>query len=500
MAVEHLSEDLKRLTTDLTSEDSEAWELGTVEQRGIEQIPEADRRLTPRGLAGLWAGGQWQVTYLVFGLLVASLGLSLWQAIAVILVGNLSYAVTGLASLQGPRTGTTTFGTSRAAFGWNANRVIGLFNWLTMVGYEVLNIYIIVSLAAELLDLGNITHLNFGVQLLMVVIAAAIQLILPILGHATITRFLGWIVWPFILLFAVMSVLVLKDTNFPTHTASFGLWTVALSIVISAGGLGWSTEANDFSRYLPRRTSSRATILSVIVGAAIPSVLIELLGACAFYTSRGAFDVVGVSTSFSDWFKIPFLIFAMAQIWCTGALTVYSSGVTVQAIGLPIRRWIATLMDGIIGTCLAVAALASAHFYSDLAGFVLYAIVWAAPWVSIFLVDWYLRRGRYVSKDLVANQRGLYWHNGGFHWPAVVAQALGMGAALMWLDGSAAFPKFTGPLAKSAFGGSDLSWLMGAAVAGVVYLGLAHGSVRREAANQSSLVDPAQPQRHQVPA
>jgi NCS1 family nucleobase:cation symporter-1 len=480
------------LTTDLTAEEHEAWRAGAVEQRGIQHIPDDERRLTTRGLAGLWAGTQWNVAYIVFGLIVASFGLSLWQTIVVILVGNLSYILTGLASLQGPEAGTTSFAVSRAPFGQNANRIVGFFNWLTMVGYEVLNIYLAVAIAASLFALGDVTGLSFGVQLLLVVAAAVIQLLVPLMGHATITKIMSWIVWPFVVLFAIMAVLVLKHISFPTHNGSFGTWTLALAVIISAGGIGWAIEGNDFSRYLPRGTSQRSTVAAVLLGAGLPTVLLELLGACAFYTSGKVFDVIGVSDSFSDWFRIPFLILAMIQVWCTGALVVYSSGVTIQAIGIPLKRWAATALDGIIGIALALFVVTSGSFYSKLAGFVLYAIVWAVPWTAILLTDWILRRGRYDSHDLLLERGGRYWRKGGIHWPAIIAQALGMGAALLWLDASTAYPAFTGPL-SSSFGGSDLSWLTGFVVAAVVYLVLAGPSVRREgrAATADSIPDDA---------
>ena len=64
-------------------------------------------------------------------------GLSVPQAIAVILIGNLFYALLGFASLQGPKTGTTAFMVSRAPFGQNGNRLVALFNWITQVGFEI---------------------------------------------------------------------------------------------------------------------------------------------------------------------------------------------------------------------------------------------------------------------------------------------------------------------------------------------------------------------------
>ncbi len=478
-----------RLTTDLEAEEHEGWHPGSVEQRGIEHVPTDERSLTNRALAGLWAGSQWNIAYIVFGLLVASFGMPLWQTIAVILVGNLSYIATGLVSLQGPQAGTTTMTINRAPFGHNANRAIGVLNWATMIGYEVLDIYLAVTISASLFGIGDVAHLGFGVQLLMVVLAAGIQVLLPLLGHATITTVLSKLVLPFIILFGVMTVLVLRHTSFPTHAGSLSTWTLALAVVVASGGLGWVSQANDFSRYLPTTASKRGTVLAVMIGAGIPTVLLELLGACAFSLSKGAFTVVGVADSFSDWFRIPFLIFALVQVWCTGALVVYSSGVTVQAIGLPIRRWAATLVDAVVGTAVTMFVITDGSFYAKLSGFVLYAIVWLAPWTGVYLADWVMRRGRYDSHDLLRESGGRYWHRAGINWAGVIAQLIGMGVTLLWLDAATAFPSFTGPISKS-LGGSDLSYLVGFLVGGLIYVVLARRSVARELALPDSVHTP----------
>jgi len=54
-------------------------------------------------------------------------GFSFLQTLSLIIIGNLSYFLLGLASLQGPDAGTTVFGINRAAFGPNGNRVIAFF-------------------------------------------------------------------------------------------------------------------------------------------------------------------------------------------------------------------------------------------------------------------------------------------------------------------------------------------------------------------------------------
>lgn len=93
-----------------------------IEQRGIDLIPDAERKMTPGGLFWLWAGAVFNVEFFFYGTFIMTFGLSVTQAVAAILIGNLFYALLGFASLQGPRTGTTAFMVSRAPFGQNGNR------------------------------------------------------------------------------------------------------------------------------------------------------------------------------------------------------------------------------------------------------------------------------------------------------------------------------------------------------------------------------------------
>ena len=53
----------------------------------------------------MWAGALFNVEYVVYGALIMSFGLRFWQAALVIVVGNLSYLIAGLGSLQGPKAG-----------------------------------------------------------------------------------------------------------------------------------------------------------------------------------------------------------------------------------------------------------------------------------------------------------------------------------------------------------------------------------------------------------
>ncbi len=459
-----------------------------IEQRGIDLIPDDERKMKPSGLFWLWSGAVFNVEFLFYGTLIMTFGLSVEQAVAAILIGNVFYAFLGWSSLQGPKTGTTAFMVSRAPFGQNGNRLVALFNWGTQVGFEIEGIYFVVATIILLFSLHG-TTLNGPAKIVVIILAALLQMVLPLLGHATISKILRYLAYIFIVFFAVLAGFTfnrLHLSTFHEHPVTFAVWTTALVLIISTGGLGWTENGNDYSRYLPRGTAGSRTFWSATLGGAIPSIILELLGVFAYTITTKTVGIaqLGVPQSFPSWFVTPFLIFAIFQLLAINTIDMYSSGVTLQALGLPVRRWGAVIIDTVVCAVVTGIILFHGNFYADFSGFLLYIVVWLAPWFGILMVDYLLRGRDYHSLSLRSARDGVYWRNGGIHWPAVIAQVVGMVAALMWINAAFAVPSYTGPLSNHFPGlhGGDFSWALGIVVGALVYWLLGARSVRQEAA------------------
>jgi len=456
--------------------------ITAVEHRGIEYVPLSERWGRPRNLFWMWAGAIWNVEFLVYGVLaVVVFGLSFPQALAVILVGNLTYLLTGLASLQGPRAGTTCFGVSRAAFGPNGNRVPSLFNWITQVGFEIEGIALIVFSGMALAGEAGISPVPTWLKVVLVLGAVAVQAVLPLLGHAAVLKVLRLLAIPFVVLFAIMTAFVAHRYHAGPPSASWGAMTIFLALVISAGGLGWTENANDYSRYLAPTASKARIVVAVTLGGAIPSVLLEALGAAlgTELPKAAELSVTGLTAGFPGWFVVPYLIFAILQLFAINTLDLYSSGVTLQSLVPGLHRIACVGIDTVICAGVAAYAVFSSRFYALLSDFLLFIIVWLGPWCAIYLVDSWLRRNRYEPASLLNEAGGRYWRRGGIHWRALVAQFLGMGAAALWLN---AYPPYVGPLASRLGGplGSDFSVFLGLIVGGAAYWLLAREPVRAE--------------------
>ncbi len=454
------------------------------EERGIELIPESEQRMRPIGLFWLWAGAIFNVEFLVYGALIVSFGLSFTQALLVILFGNLAYFAVGLMSLQGPLTGTTAMMVGRGVFGRRGNAAPSFFNWITQEGYEVLGLVLVVLLVSSLFTHSGLL-VHAGLKIVILIGAVVVQFILPFLGHAAIEKTLRYLSFVFIVVFAVMAFLVLPHVHLSAlhQHGSWQLVTSALIVIVSAGGLGWIENANDYSRYIPPTASKTKIVFSAALGGMIPSILLEILGALAYTVSPKVAAVTGVPSAFAGWFFWPFVILALPQLFSIGTIDLYSAGVTLESLGLRLKRTYSVIVNIVVAGAVALLVLLVGNLYTDLSGFLDYTLVWLAPWFSIYFVDYLLRRGRYDVKSLVSERGGVYWRNGGFNVRALVSLGLGMLAAIMWIDGQYYVPSFMGPLSR-ATGGADFSWILGIIVGGGLYYALSFRKIADETSSR----------------
>ena len=123
----------------------------TSRRHGIDVIPPAERHGRPRELFWVWMSANVVYLYFVLGGVLVLLGLSIWEALAITVVGNLWWAAVGWLAVSGPASGAPSVAIMRAMFGVRGNRVfggglgvaIGLF-------YEIINIAV-ATLAANAL-------------------------------------------------------------------------------------------------------------------------------------------------------------------------------------------------------------------------------------------------------------------------------------------------------------------------------------------------------------
>jgi purine-cytosine permease-like protein len=172
-------------------------------------------------------------------------------------------------------------------------------------------------------------------------------------------------------------------------------------------GVGWVNSAADYSRYLPRNASTAGVVGWPTFGGSLPVVILVtygvlLCGSDAKLSKAIALDPIGaLTTILPTWFLVPFALVAIGGLVSGAVLDIYSSGLTLLALGLPTPRWVAAAIDGVLmvlGTIYIVWV--ADNFLGVFMAFLITLGVPMAAWCGCFLADLLLRRKDYDEAKL----------------------------------------------------------------------------------------------------
>jgi NCS1 family nucleobase:cation symporter-1 len=444
---------------------------GQVEVHGIDFIPDAERHGRARELFMIWAASNITYLYIVVGGALILLGLNPWEAMAVVVAGNLFWAWPGILATSGPSSGTPSSVVMRSMFGVRGNRVnVAIVGWGISVAYEAINLAI-GSLAGFALVQHLGLHANLGVKLAIVFATAVVTLTISVYGHATIVRLSGGFTVLLAGSVAILGYCILRHANWhfaPAADAPHGaaLWAAACIglTVVASGPLSWGVSA-DYARYLPATTSAKSVAWWTAIGGFIPSVVLGGLGVLA----GTVIDMTDPQTSFKailpSWFYPLFLLVIVIGSMTNNILTAYSSGLALQAVGIPWSRALTVFFDGVVGVAITCYALFLSNFLSTLNNILELSVALLAPSLTIYLVDVLLRRNRYDGRQLHdETPTSPFWFNRGVNWAGVTAQIVGTTVSLLCADTTL----LVGPISRQ-LGGADLSALSGPIVAATIY-------------------------------
>ena len=113
-------------------------------------------------------------------------------------------------------------------------------------------------------------------------------------------------------------------------------------------------------------------------------------------------DPIGALTSLlPTWFLIPFALVAILGLVGGAILDLYSSGLTLVSIGLPVKRHIAASIDAVIMLAGTIYIVWFAdNFFFPFQGFLITLGVPVAVWSAIFVADVVMRKRSYSEIDL----------------------------------------------------------------------------------------------------
>ncbi|RSS38767.1 cytosine permease [Streptomyces sp. WAC08241] len=448
---------------------------GRVEAHGIDHIPDEERHGHPRELFSVWAAANVNYLSLVIGGALVLMGLSLWQALGVIVVGNLFWVLTGLLATSGPAAGAPSEVITRAVYGVRGNRVNNAIGgWLVSVCYFALNLAAAATAAFALVEKAGVA-VTVPVEVAVVVVIAALTLVISVYGHGLIIKLYLPITLALAAAFAVVAFAVLRHADFSYAPAArlsgAELWSLLLAgtTMIASGPLSYTTSA-DFSRYLPRTASKKAIVGWTALGAFLPSVVVCALGALA----ATAVDMTDPQTALQEilpgWFVPVFLLALVLGTIAINALTAYSAGLALQAVGLRVRRSVSVLLDGAVAVALTLYGVLVSHFLETVSNALQVITVLVGPLMAVYATDVLLRRCRYDGVALSdETPGGPFWYTAGVNRAGALALVVGVAAASLCVD-----TLYTGPVA-TALGGLDLSLPVGMGVSAALYALLMRG-------------------------
>jgi purine-cytosine permease-like protein len=389
-----------------------------LEINGPNTIQESERQGTARSLFWPWAGANVSLLALSYGSFFLGFGISFRQATFAAIIGTIaSFFLVGISSLAGKRSNAPTMVLTRASFGVKGSIVPGVLSYFIFVGWET----VLVSLAT--LATGTVFSRIGGVDhnpalILGFVIAVSLTVFGGVLGFGVIMKLQKLLTVITVAMTVVYIGLTIDTVNWSAVYAikdgSTQGFIGALIFGVTGIGLGWVNCAADYSRYLPRTVSSKAVVGWTIFGASVVPIILVVYGAALAGSSKDlstaiATDPIGaLTTLLPTWFLIPFALIAILGLVGGAILDLYSSGLALVSIGVPIKRHQAAAIDATImlGGSIYIVWIAD-NFFFPFQGFLITLGVPIAVWSAIFVADVIMRKKTYSEKDLY-DPRGMY--------------------------------------------------------------------------------------------
>ena len=439
-----------------------------IEQAGIEHIPEEARHGSPGRVFTLWFAANLTVADYVIGVLsVQVFGLTVAQALPVLLVGNIAGGLLlGLSASMGPKLGYPQMLSSRSSFGRKGNYPLGALNWISTVGWFTVNTILGVA-ALQAVYPG----LNFY---LAATVLVAVQVVVAVYGHDFIHLFEKVMSIVLGVLFLGVFVLTLPrlgdafsfvppggSSGFPALGAVGIVFAASFSYIMS-----WSPYASDYSRYLPSSSSGRRVALYALAGGAGASFAIEVVGALVGSLTNPSLPFFQALYGFSGSFGL----FAIAGILLgavsANALNIYTNALSALVVDIRTRRWVAVVAGGVVG--LALSVIGQENFVNNFENFLLALDYWITPWLAIVLVDYFVFHR--TTPERSANP--LAWD-----WKALAAYCISVLVSVPFMVPALNLGYPFGSLAY-IFGGADFSYFVSFGVAALLMLMLRRQTLR----------------------
>lgn len=437
-------------------------EVVRIEPIGIEHIEEPERHGRPFSVFTLWWGANVELATLTTGVAAVYLfGLSFWQAALGLFIGNLlGVVLLGLLSTFGPKLGVPQMVHSRAPFGFYGNFFPGTFNLVAGMLWFAVNT-VLGAFAFEALFATGF----FPALLVMVIIQVAVAVFGHNMIHAVERVMAGLLTVVFLIVTLYAFGHGQLSVGFNPHAVLAGSTGVVGGVIEAVGLalsylLGWTVFASDYTRYLPTGTSPKRVFGFAASANFVAALWLELVGvamALAYPKAAAASNPMTLIGQISSHWVVELAMLAVIIGTVTAnVLNIYSGSLSALVINLPVKRWLAAIVIGVLGGL--IAWVGHNAYYLSFENFLFLLAYWLAPWAGVVLVDFFaIRHGRYRTGLFYDPRRG--WRRGFWAWLIGIAVSV---------------PFFNQALYQGAFashhpGWGDIAYYIGFGVAAGCY-------------------------------
>lgn len=404
----------------------------------LESIAPKHRHMNYWDMFATWVGANANNGTWFIGGVIAACGL--WGGVKALIVGSaVAYVFLALVGLIGYKTGVTTTGLSRAAFGIRGSVGPSVVNLIQFIGWTAVNTFIAATSISYLCNSlfgwpvygkpGGNWSLLFGIVIMSVLHLISVmagQRSVQLIERIGMILVFAFVVWETIVVFRQTSFHEISNWVVPVkQRMSFGSALDSLA----AFNLAWVTAGADFTRFTNKKSvATTAPFWGALIGV-LWFAFVGLFATISIAITSGVYDANNSDPS-TIAAKLGLGALAMVVIILT---SMTANAVNLQAAGsalnnmmpkvsLKVALWIVT----VVATFVTMIPMVVGSFLDTFTAFLDVLGMILGPWMSIMCVDFFiLHHGHYSMADLT-NADGPFWYRMGINWWAFLCWALGV--------------------------------------------------------------------------
>lgn len=455
-------------------------EQSTIEGRSIDFVPEHERTDKLSSQGPFWFVGNFTFFTMTIGFVGPSVGLdSLWTTIGGtlgIMFGTLFMAFHGS---QGPHLGLPQMIQSRAQFGYRGVVLVLIATLFVFAGFNIVNLVLMMQGLKTLFSWDPI-------QVALAVTVPAT--ILAILGHDWMHKTFKWSLYLSLPLYGLVTLAVLMGwvhdapaIEGVVQDSRLGFnWTgfIAQFAAAASYNIAYAPYVSDYSRYLPKNTSSGKLIAAVFLGASLSGAWMISVGgwlAAHLQATNVLVALNAVGAGFAPHLGTVVVAITILAFLPVIAMNIYSAKLTAITSVDSFKKIEPTAKARVVAIIFVVflqlgVAMSIYNSGSGLSVLNIYLVVmlyFLVPWTAVNLTDYFfVRRGRYAIPHFFLPHDNIY---GRWGVRGLLSYFVGFVAMIPFFcifDGSREV--FIGPMART-MGSVDLAWLVGLIVSSITY-------------------------------